>query len=208
MGAGADADGGHPKPLGHQAGQFQGDGFQDHGEHSGPLQVQGVVQNAAGLLKVLALDLELAQMMDGLGSQADMAQHRDLGFDHGFDELQPLGAGPFDFDPPGARFFQEAGSVADGLLRGKMKGKIGHVADDQRPPHGPGDGPGVVEHVLHGHGNGVGVAQHDHAQRVAYQDKVHSRLVHGLGRGKIIGGKGHDLVAGSLLGLEVRDRDF
>ncbi len=105
-------------------------------------------------------------------------------------------------------FLEEAGGVADGLVGAEVEREVGHVADDQGPPDRPGDGLGVVDHLVHGHGHGVLVPENDHAQGVADQDEVDPGLVEDLGRRVIVGRQADDLRPDRLSGLKGRDGDL
>ncbi len=89
----------------------------------------------------------------------------------------------------------------------EVEREIGHVADDEGPPHGPGHGLGVVDHLVHGHGDRVLVPQDDHAQGVPDQDEVDPGLVQDRRRGEIVGRQADDLRAGGLPGPEGGDGD-
>ena len=137
-----------------------------------------------------ALHLEAAHGVHRLRREAEVAHHRDLGVDDGLDhrqalapalELHGLGAGP-----------DERGGVADGVLdRGGVVAQPRQVADDERlwprdrAPRtpGPGDGGGVVGHVVDGDLEGVVVAEHHHGDGVADEDQVDAGLVGHPGAG-------------------------
>ena len=55
----------------------------------------------------------------------------------------------------------------------------------------PGDGGGVVGHVVDGDLEGVVVAEHDHGEGVADQDQVGPAVGHHPGAGGVVGGDHH-----------------
>ena len=98
-----------------------------------------------------------------------MGHHRHLGGGQGGDQLGPRA---LDLDRLRARLLDEADGVADRLLGPEVERAVGHVGHQQGALDAAADGPGVVEHLVHGHRQGVGVAEHDHGEGVAHQDDV------------------------------------
>ena len=78
---GADADGRDLEALGDRGGELLRDQLEDHREGAGLLDRERVGDQRAGLVAVLALDADLAERVDRLRRQADVAHDRDAGTD-------------------------------------------------------------------------------------------------------------------------------
>ena len=84
-GAGADADGRDAQALGDGRGQLLGHQLQHDREGAGLLDRQRVGEQGSRGIAGLALHADLADLVDGLRRQADVAHDRDAGLDHGLD---------------------------------------------------------------------------------------------------------------------------
>ena len=107
--------------------------------------------------------------------------HQDTAF-----QLHSLGPG----------LLKEPARVRERLVNVSVIRKKRQVGHKERARLGPGDGLGVVEHVLHGHAHGVRQTHHHHTQGVSDQNHIHAGGVHQSGEGVIVRGDGRDLAWG------------
>ena len=106
-GAGADADRRDPQALGDGRRELLRDELEDHREGAGLLDRERVGDERARLVEGLALDADLADRVDRLRRQADVAHHRDAGTDERLDDPRRPDAA-LDLDRLGAGLAQEA----------------------------------------------------------------------------------------------------
>ena len=107
------------------------DGFEDDGEGAGVFERAGIVDELGGRGGRLALDLVAAELVDRLRRQAEVAHHRDAGFDHAADERHDVAAA-FELHGGGAAFLEEAAGVAHGFVGVRLVAHERHVGDDDR----------------------------------------------------------------------------
>src|SRR5690348_9454065 len=93
----------------------------------------------------------------------------------------------FDLHGFGTAVFEKASSVLDGLLLVYVIRSVGHIGDDQCTLDSTTDGAHVMKHLFDRDWEGVLVSQHDHGERIAYQDHVDSSLVDEPRRCVIVG---------------------
>ena len=198
---GADADRRH----GHRVGDDPGDGVGHALEHDREAarlgERHGVVDDGLGGVELLALHLEAADGVDGLGREAEVAHHRDLGVEDRLDGAEALAAAlELHRRRAGA---DELGRVADRLLGGDVVAEPRQVTDEQGPGLGPGGGRDMVGHVVDRDLERVLVAEDDHGQRVADQDHVDPGGVGDPGRREVVGGHHHQGRPVALAGADV-----
>ena len=92
-------------------------------------------------------------------------------------------------------FFHQPTGILEGLLRADLETHEGHIGHEQAAAHAPGHQTGVIDHLLHGDGQGVLLPLNHHAERIAHENGVHSRLVDEMGEGVIVGGQERQLHA-------------
>ena len=103
---------------------------------------------------------------------------------------------PSSFTASAPGLLKEPARVRERLVNVSVIRKKRQVGHKERARLGPGDGLGVVEHVLHGHAHGVRQTHHHHTQGVSDQNHVHAGGVHQSGEGVIVRGDGRDLAWG------------
>ena len=138
------------------------------------------------------LDLEAAQAVDRLRGEPEVGHHRHLGVGEG---RHQLGAVAFDLHPLRPRLLDEADGVGHRVVGAEVERAIGHVRHQQGALDAPAGRFGVVDHLVHGDRQRVRMAQHDHGERVAHQDDVHSGRVGRAPLREVVGGDHHDAVA-------------
>jgi len=170
------------------------DAFQDDGKRARVLEDLGILEQPRGRGVILALHLVSPELVHGLRREADV---RHDGDSRPGDPARHLGnlAAPLELDPLGPGFLHEAPGIAHGLLDRRLVGHERHVPDHHGALGRPGNGLGVVQHVLHRHGEGAVVAENDHAQRIPHEDDVDAGLVHGRRRGVVVGGQHGEALA-------------
>ncbi len=175
------------------AASCSGHELEDDREGAGLLDGQRIGQQRSGLLTGLALDPDLADRVDRLGRQADVAHHRDPGLDDRLDRARRADA-TFDLDGLGTTLLEESPGILQCLV-GVGIGEERHVGDDERVLRPPRHGPDVVEHVGHGHPDLVLVAEDRPADRIADEQDRHAGFVEQLRRGVVVGRKHRDPLA-------------
>ena len=115
-GPGPDPDRRDAEAGGDRRRQLLGHELQDHGERAGLLDREGVVEEGPRLLPAAALHPDLAERVDRLGSEADVAHHRDPGPHQRLDDPGRPDAA-LDLDGLGAGLAQEAPGVRERVLR-------------------------------------------------------------------------------------------
>ena len=78
----------------------------------------------------LALHMETAESIDGLRRQADVAHHRNFGFDEARNQFEAALAA-FHFHGFRAAFFDEADGVVEGFGNRNVEAAERHVRDEQ-----------------------------------------------------------------------------
>ena len=200
---GADPDRRDPEPLGDRRRQLLGHQLEHDREGARLLDRKGVAeQGPRGVLR-LALDAHLADRVDRLRRQPDVAHDRDAGARDRLDraraahaalELDGLGAA---LARAGAPAFSSAGF--DGRVAHER-----HVADDERAAGAAGHGLHVVEHVRHRDRDLVLVPE-DHApDRVADEQQRDAGLVEQARRRVVVRGEHRDPLA---VGVQLGDVD-
>ena len=203
----ADADGGDGNFLGDELRQPRRDRFEHEAETARLFEQERVFEQALRGGGVPALRTEAAQLVDGLRREAEVPHDGNARADDGAHRVRAF-APAFEFDRLHARLLQEASRVADGFIHVRLVGHERHVADQQRGLCAARHRAAVMEHLLHRDGQGVGVTQHDHAERIADEDGVHARRVHGERGGIVVGGEHGDGLAARLLLAERERRHF
>jgi len=163
---------------------------------------QGIVQESG----LVALDAEAAETANGLGSQADVGHHRNLGSDHGRDRC---GAPDAAFQLHGMRtaFLHQAARVFQGLLRADLEAHEWHVGHEQAAANTAGHEAGVVDHLVERDRQAVIVALHDHAERIANEETIDAGGVEEASHGVVVGREHGQADATRSRGKKVGDRD-
>ena len=91
---GPDPDGRDAEALGDGRRELLGDELEDHREGAGLLDREGVGDERARLVAGLALDADLADRVDRLGRQPDVAHDRDAGPDERLDDPRAVARRP------------------------------------------------------------------------------------------------------------------
>ena len=92
-------------------------------------------------------------------------------------------------DGLGTSFLEETAGILHGVVHRRLIGQKRQVADHHGLFRPPCDRLAVMEHIFHGDRQGIFIPQHDHAQRIAHEQRVDSRFVKQLRRGIIVGGE-------------------
>ena len=74
----------------------------------------------------------------------------------------------------------------------------GHVRDKQGALHTPPDGSGVMQHFVERHLSSILVTEHNHSDRIAYQNDIQPTFIEQTGRRIIVGRQRSDAFAPSL----------
>ena len=164
-------------------GQLAGDVLEHHRKATGLLEGQGLAFEgflAGGGVALAAV----AQLVDGLGGQADVPHHRDAAAHQAIDHGKGFGLGPLELHRCRGGFLEHPAGRGHGLIRAALVGEEREIADQQGllglgcSGHAPGGGPAVVQHLVEGDRQGGAVAQHHHGQGVAHQDGVGAGFGH------------------------------
>ncbi len=131
-----------------------------------------------------SFDVVSTLLENTLGKHAKVADERDAIGENGLNGREALAAS-FDFNEVGTGFAEPAGVLNGQRGSGATAGR--KVGGDQRLRHPARHGTGVVNHIRHRNLRGVGMAQHDHAKRVAHQEKIKPAIVKEAGGGVIVG---------------------
>ena len=124
-------------------------------------------------------------------------------FDHG-----DGGAVGFQFHRIAVGILDQTRRVEQSLFFGKVEGKEGHIAHNERLGSAAADRFAMVDHVIHRHGDGIRVTESRHTEGVADQDHIHAARLSELCSGGIVSGKHHDFFAVGLHLPECPDRMF
>ena len=178
---GADADGRDAQPLGDRRGELLGHELEDDREGAGLLDGSASARSARAWSRRLALDPDLADRVDRLRRQADVAHDRDAGPDERLDRSGRVRTPPSTLTAWAPASRRKRAGVLERLL-GRRVGQERHVADDQRALRAADDGLGVVEHLGHRDAHGRLVAEHDLAERVADEEHRDARPRRGSAR--------------------------
>ena len=171
---GPDADGRDRDCLCDHFGHSHRDTLQHDRKTAGVFERLGGLNELAGVLGLGALHLETTHRVDRLGSETDMAHHRDLGVDDLLDHRESL-ASALELHRVRTGPHQPSG-IANRLLRRDVVAHPGQVGDDVAVGLGPGDRRRVVHHVVDRHLQGVVVPEHDHGDGVADENEVGTGL--------------------------------
>ena len=113
------------------------------------------------------------------------------------------GASALELDGGGSALLQQSTGVAHGLGDADLVRQERHVGHDERTRGAARDGPAVMEHVVERHGERVLVTEHDHADRIADEQRVNAPLVEQTRHRRVVSGQHGDLLAARLLVLEI-----
>src|SRR5579871_3000403 len=174
IGAGANANGGYRKVASHRCRHFAWNAFKHECACSSVLERGRICLQLCDRFVSARLNVIAPHAMYTLRRESEMADDRNLGIGESFDKLDTPS---LDLDCLSASLFHKSHGICYSFRDCAMVAAERHVCDNQSASHGAAHSARMVQHLVYGNRERIIVAEHNHRERITYENDVDARLV-------------------------------